>query len=127
MWLKNGWTTPNPSLRKRKHVGSLLVEDESKSKDLVLKLAEDESKRKSIDAALAGAKKQAEEQHLHLSKAEKQLAIALEKIKAQQRELKGKAKEFTKAEQAKYDVGQKETEVILRSHITEVYQGGLCL
>lgn len=54
MWLKNGWTTPNPSLRKRKHVGSLLAEDESKSKDLVLKLAEDESKRKSIDAALLG-------------------------------------------------------------------------
>lgn len=93
---------------------------EEKCEDLVLKLTEIERERKSAETSSTRAKKQAKEQRLYIQKAEEQLTIACENIDAQQKELEGKAEEVAKAEQAQYDLGQKEMEVILRSQVTKV-------
>ena len=51
------------------------------------------------------------------------MAIAREKIEAQQKEFESKEETIAKAEQARYDVGVKETEETLRAQVTEVYCG----
>lgn len=68
-----------------------------KCKDLSTKLTKVEREKKSVEVMLAGAKRQAEEQYLHLWKTEEQLAIVHEKIEAQQKELEGKVEEIANA------------------------------
>lgn len=96
---------------------------EKKHKELLLKLARAERERKSVDTALGRAKKQTEEQCLHLRKLEDQLTITHEKIEAHQKELEGKVEAIVKAEQVGNDMCQKETKEILRSQVTEVCHG----
>lgn len=72
-----------------------------------MRLTKADRQRKSVEAALAGAEKQAEDQHQHLRKAKKQLAIARDKIESQKKELERKEEVVAQAEQAKHDLGPK--------------------
>lgn len=72
---------------------------------------------------MAGAKKQAEDQRQYLHKAKEQLAIALEKIESQQKELERKELVVAQAKWVEYDVGVKETEENLKAQVTKVYRG----
>jgi len=69
---------------------------------------------------VAGFKKQAEKQRSQLQKSS---WLSIEDLK---KELKGKGKEVSKAEQAAYKLRQKETEEGLKSQLTEVWWG-FCL
>ena len=72
-------------------------------------MAEVERGRKSAEAAQGVGERQAEEQRIQLRLAEEELALAKEKIELQWKELEGKEVELSNAEQAAYELGQKET------------------
>ena len=85
------------------------AEAEKKYKESLFRLAEVERGRKSAEAAQGVGERQAEEQRIQLRLAEEELALAKEKIELQWKELEGKEVELSNAEQAAYELGQKET------------------
>lgn len=76
--------------------------------------------RKNAELALTGFEKQVEEARVSLKKAETQLALAIEKTKQQQKQLKGKDAEKAKDEQAVYDAGMTKTTQSLTAQLRDV-------
>lgn len=74
------------------------ADTEKRYKDSLFHLAEVEKARKNAESALTGFEKHVEEVQTFLKKAETQLSLAIEKIKQQQKQLKGKDVEKVKAE-----------------------------
>ena len=85
------------------------AEAEKKYKESLFRLAEVKRGRKSAEVAQGVVERQAEEQRIQLRLAEEELALAKEKIELQWKELEGKEVELSNAEQAAYELGQKET------------------
>ncbi|KAL0008119.1 hypothetical protein SO802_009621 [Lithocarpus litseifolius] len=93
---------------------------ERRLKDTLFHLAEVEKSQKNAKSALIGYEKQVEEARVSLKKAETQLALAIEKTKQQQKQLKAKDIEKAKAEQAAYDAGITKTAQSLTAQLQDV-------